>query len=263
LSVTTNPGIIWQESHLQENVLEFPSEIPDWDPIELPMRLRAGRLALRLLPPRERTAGGLLLPSKGDGFEDGAAAEQCRPDCGQVIGLCEIPDHLIAQAEVDGRSKRLLRDCRRMHRDLKLGDFVMVRPYSGVRWRHDDGSIICVLGFDQIDGDPWTDDAVMVLRGDDWRCLTNWALLIMEDLTASRSVLSSRHIYSGCGKVSDIGPDGSFAIGDRVATANDLHLQSSDDPKWLRTKWTTLGEEHLLVREVDANGTRRLIAKVD
>jgi hypothetical protein len=260
-------GLVWAESHLQENVLEFPSMLPEWEPIELPFsgELRPGRLALRLLPPRELTAGGIMLPSAGDGYESGAAAERCRPDCGQVIAIGGIPESWEIQAKVDKRKARELRDAKQLLRTVSIGQFVMIRPYAGLRWREKVGDVpadFCILGFDPVRNDPWADDLVMVQVGDSWRCATNWALLQMDDLTASKTVLSSRHIYSGCGVVADIGPDGSFGIGDRVATANDMHLQSPDDPKWLRTKWAGFGEDLLLVREVDAAGTRRLLARV-
>ena len=48
--------------------------------------------------------------------------------------------------------------------------------------------------------------------------------------------------------------------GQRVACADDQNQQSDDDKKWLTTKWGKWGDDVWLVREVDCEGVRRVLA---
>jgi hypothetical protein len=234
------------------------------------------------------------LPSMGDGYEEGGAAERCRPDCGMVVGIGEVPKGYTNKV---GKPRDLAEEFRHAHKATKVREFVMVRPYAGVRFsiwvepmdegvtsfineRHVECSLemvpgwersdLLILGHDPVRGDAWSDDLVMALRwvkGNppslQWRPVTNWVLMEMDNLAEGKAVLSSVHLFNGCGLVCDAGPEATCEIGTRWATANDMHLQSPDDPKWLRTKWTTLEERHLLVRERDADGVRRLLAQIE
>jgi|GEM_PF-5370913 len=232
-------------------------------------------------------SGGVLLPSSGGGWEsEGAAAERVRPDCVTVLAVGGLSMG-VSEGWNAGTSRRecaSLLEC-----SLLPGDRVMVRPWSGTRLQEAFGVRgLCFFG--QTDG--WQEDAVLrwvacseaeslseskndktsepglplspgpspAVGGGEWRPLTNWVVVRFD--RAFGGLVSSRTILDIKGTVLDAGPLASVRPGDRVVCADDQGQQSDDDAKWLTTKWGPWDDTVWLVREVDCEGVRRVIARL-
>lgn len=247
-------GILVSASNRAQDVLEFPSSHPDYEPREVPFRLMPGVFAGELYPART-SAGGVLIPSAGGGWEsEGSAAERVRPDCVVVLSVGGFAGGSAPgwNAGTARREGALL-----LESSLVSGDRVMVRPWSGIRFQRAFGiNGLCFFG--QTDG--WQEDAVLRFVDGEWRPLTNWVVVRLDSAFGSLGVISSRTILDNKGVVLDAGPLASVRPGQRVACADDQAQQSDDDKKWLTTKWGEWGEDVWLVREVDCEGTRRVLA---
>lgn len=253
----SSKGFIRQGSARCQDVLELPSSHPEYVPRELPFRLMPGVFAGELYPPRE-SVGGVMLPSAGGGWEsEGAAAERVRPDCVIVhlVGGFQWSPYEVTPGWNAGTARReaalLLESC------LQAGDRVMVRPWSGIRFQQAYG-IRGLCFFGQTDG--WQEDAVMRLADGEWRPLTNWVMVRLDRAFSSLGVISARTILDVKGTVLDAGPLATVRPGDRIVCADDQAQQSDDDMKWLTTKWGPWGDDVWLVREVDCEGVRRIVA---
>lgn len=262
----SSKGFIRSGSDRCQDVLEFPSEHPEFQPRALPFRLMPGVFAGQLYPARENV-GGVMLPSSGGGWEsEGAAAERVRPDCVTVLAVGKLkgpgtrdegPRDTAPAGWNAGTARReaaALLEC-----TLEPGDRVMVRPWSGIRFQNAYGVRgLCFFG--QTDG--WQEDAVMRWVDGQWRPLDNWVTVQLDRAFQSLGVISSRTILDVKGTVLDAGPRASLRPGDRVVTADDQAQQSDDDMKWLTTKWGPWGDDVWLVREVDCEGVRRVVATI-
>lgn len=257
-------GFLVSSSARCQDVLEFPSSHPSFEERALPFRLMPGVFAGELYPAREE-AGGVLLPSSGGGWEsEGAAAERVRPDCVTVLSVGGVLGSSVFGSSVPlgwntGTARRASAEL--LAESLRPGDRVMVRPWSGTRLQTGFGVRgLCFFG--QTDG--WEEDAVLRLvpdsSGGEWRALSNWAVVQLDRAFGALGVVSSRTILDHKGTVLDAGPLATVRPGDRVVCADDQGQQSDDDAKWLTTKWGEWGDDVWLVREVDCEGVRRVLA---
>jgi hypothetical protein len=279
-----NRGHIAEHNSRLHDVLEFPSCHPQFKAPALPYTCKPGVFTAQMYPAREETAGGIYLPSRGGGWEsEGAAAERVRPDCVTVLQQpLHAPDgwhpeKRTSEGELLFSSAQRLHSIKTLANSLRAGDRVMMRPESGVRWEKLYGLPgLCFFG----QTDPWEEDAVMrwvpdnqgteyanyddgaIERGN-WRPLTNWVMVRLDQTTVGGMVISSRPILDVIGTVLDCGPLASVRPGQRVIVADDMAYQSDDDAKWLTTKWGKWDETVWLVREVDCHGVRRIVGRLE
>lgn len=272
------------------NILEFPSSHPDYVPVELPVRCKPGVFACSLYPGREVSEGGVFLPSNGGGLapgSEGAAAERVRPDCAVVLSVgAQKPLEDVEEGEdladlPDGwnTGHRKRHSARLLANALIPGDRVMLRPWSGVR--HSNAYDVQALTFIGTT-DPWEEDAVLRLDRGVWRPLNNWVVVRLDPLwkgAEGSDLVCPTNTLDFKGTILDMGPlaflktiqkeDGSYETiqtlnpGSRIVVADDMRQQSPDDIKWLTTKWGEWGDDVWLIREVDCDNVRRVVALLE
>lgn len=242
-----------RRTHLQETVLEFPSSHPPFVIKDLPLECKPGMFVGELYPPRT-DVGGVMLPSAGSGFaSEGSAAERVRPDCVFV--------HKVGPPAPEGWNTGTWRErgANLLAAAVQPGDRIMVKPWSGIRYPEAYDVVgLTFIGYP----DQWQEDAVMLLVDGDWRPMTNWVVLRMDGLWEGK-LESSVELLDVKATVIDAGPLASVVPGQRVVCSDDINLQSMDDVKWLSTKWGEWDESVLLVREVDCDGVRRIVASLE
>lgn len=262
--MTTLRGPKPSDNARQNEVLELPSDHPEYVDVDVPMRLMPGVFAAQLYPAREEV-GGVLLPSRGGGWEsEGAAAERVRPDCVTVLAVGSLQgagcgvQGAVSEGWNPGTARRA--SAERLEGFLQPGDRVMVRPWSGIRFETAYGfKGLCFFG----STDPWEEDAVMVFHNWEWRPVTNWVAIQFDSQFKGNGLEVAGTHLDVKGTVLDAGPYASVRPGQRVVCADDYMQQSDDDIKWLRTKWGAWGNDVWLVREVDCEGVRRIVAELE
>lgn len=279
-----------------ENVLYLPAEHPKVDLSPLfHVKPRPGEFLAVMDPPRSRTHGGILLDTRGDGWNDRHTegldrAEQdfinaslAYGEALKIFRAVPNPSHQEKRA-IDALWEQAISAAERFDKysepeppgaALELrpdsytvaavgscipfapGDRVCLAPYAPRRLQEWCGvPDVVLVGLD----DPWEDITILVWNPllSRWEPVSNW--IAVQIAVRGSGVATTRRHFHNYGKVLMAGPLAESREGETVALHKDRTVHRSDDTKWFATKfgpWDDLGV--LLVREVDSAGERRVL----
>lgn len=279
-----------------ENSLLFPSCHPavNLSPL-LGIRMAPREFLAVLDPPREKTAGGILLPNMGDGWTD--RHESYREEAENAWEFYKVEaEHAMKESEKDPMSLDKRRQAIMLcelgvaayqammdYQDIKsagaamnlrsdaytiasagagvpfmAGDRVIIAPYAPWRFKEMLGvPDVCVVGVD----DPWEDIVTHVWNPlhKRWELVSNWVAVKMDVL--SRQIKTGWRTFNNWGTVMDVGPDSQLLHGQKVVTHSDRTRLRPDNSKWFVPKFSPYdGEGIVFVRECDSSGERRILA---
>lgn len=280
-----------------ENLLYFPESHPRTDISALAhLKCRPGEYIAVMDPPRDKTAGGVHLMTRGDGWGDIHTLGTDRAEA-NFEAACKELEVLREALKLDPLSWTLKKRVATQHEiamaalataeeyaeqqnpgaalDLRSdvctvaavgegipfvpGDRVMIAPYSAWRIKHMLGvDDVVIMGVD----DPWQEVTPLIYNPTHnvWEPLDNWLIMAIQE--KGIDLETAEAFYDYMGRIKRAGPLAESKIGDLVVLNKDIDEQRPDDTKWFGVRMSPWPRGTAVVRETDATGVRRVLGTI-